>query len=54
MSLFQRWRHDDDPSRDVGDLERRGVGDIIMLSVPEYGAPMAGSCRLSRGAEIRS
>ena len=39
MSPFQRWRHDHAIHHATsGDLERRGVGDIITLSVPEYRA----------------
>ena len=39
MSPFQRWRHDHAIHHATsGDLERRGVGDIITLSVAEYRA----------------
>jgi omega-6 fatty acid desaturase (delta-12 desaturase) len=39
MSPFQRWRHDHAIHHATsGDLERRGVGDIITLSVTEYRA----------------
>jgi acyl-lipid omega-6 desaturase (Delta-12 desaturase) len=39
MSPFQRWRHDHAIHHATsGDLERRGVGDIITLSVAEYQA----------------
>ena len=39
MSPFQRWRHDHAIHHATsGDLERRGVGDIITLSVDEYRA----------------
>ena len=39
VSPFQRWRHDHAIHHATsGDLERRGVGDIITLSVHEYRA----------------
>jgi omega-6 fatty acid desaturase (delta-12 desaturase) len=39
LSPFQRWRHDHAIHHATsGDLERRGVGDIITLTVGEYGA----------------
>ncbi len=39
MSPFQRWRHDHAIHHGTsGDLERRGVGDIITLTVDEYQA----------------
>ena len=39
LSPFQRWRHDHAIHHATsGDLERRGVGDIITLSVAEYRA----------------
>jgi len=39
LSPFQRWRHDHAVHHaSSGDLERRGVGDIITLTVPEYRA----------------
>ncbi|HWE58067.1 MAG TPA: fatty acid desaturase [Solirubrobacteraceae bacterium] len=37
LSPFRRWRHDHAVHHATsGDLERRGVGDIITLTVPEY------------------
>ena len=37
LSPFQRWRHDHAVHHATsGDLERRGVGDIITLTVAEY------------------
>jgi acyl-lipid omega-6 desaturase (Delta-12 desaturase) len=37
LSPFARWRHDHAVHHATsGDLERRGVGDIITLTVPEY------------------
>jgi omega-6 fatty acid desaturase (delta-12 desaturase) len=39
LSPFQRWRHDHAVHHATsGDLERRGVGDIITLTVAEYRA----------------
>jgi acyl-lipid omega-6 desaturase (Delta-12 desaturase) len=39
MSPFQRWRHDHAIHHATsGDLERRGVGDIVTLTVREYRA----------------
>jgi len=39
LSPFQRWRHDHAVHHATsGDLERRGVGDIITLTVTEYRA----------------
>ncbi len=39
LSPFQRWRHDHAVHHATsGDLERRGVGDIITLTVGEYRA----------------
>jgi omega-6 fatty acid desaturase (delta-12 desaturase) len=39
LSPFQRWRHDHAIHHATsGDLERRGVGDIITLTVTEYQA----------------
>ena len=39
LSPFQRWRHDHAIHHATsGDLERRGVGDIITLTVTEYWA----------------
>jgi omega-6 fatty acid desaturase (delta-12 desaturase) len=39
LSPFQRWRHDHAIHHaSSGDLERRGVGDIITLTVTEYRA----------------
>jgi omega-6 fatty acid desaturase (delta-12 desaturase) len=39
LSPFQRWRHDHAIHHATsGDLERRGVGDIITLTVTEYRA----------------
>jgi omega-6 fatty acid desaturase (delta-12 desaturase) len=39
LSPFQRWRHDHAIHHATsGDLERRGVGDIITLTVEEYRA----------------
>jgi acyl-lipid omega-6 desaturase (Delta-12 desaturase) len=39
LSPFQRWRHDHAIHHATsGDLERRGVGDIITLTVDEYRA----------------
>lgn len=39
MSPFERWRHDHAIHHATsGDLERRGVGDIVTLSVAEYRA----------------
>ena len=39
LSPFQRWRHDHAIHHATsGDLERRGVGDIITLTVAEYRA----------------
>jgi acyl-lipid omega-6 desaturase (Delta-12 desaturase) len=39
LSPFQRWRHDHAIHHGTsGDLERRGVGDIITLTVGEYRA----------------
>jgi acyl-lipid omega-6 desaturase (Delta-12 desaturase) len=39
LSPFQRWRHDHAIHHATsGDLERRGVGDIITLTVSEYQA----------------
>ncbi len=39
LSPFQRWRHDHAVHHATsGDLERRGVGDIITLTVDEYQA----------------
>jgi len=39
LSPFQRWRHDHAIHHATsGDLERRGVGDIVTLSVSEYRA----------------
>ncbi len=39
LSPFQRWRHDHAVHHATsGDLERRGVGDIITLTVEEYRA----------------
>ena len=39
LSPFQRWRHDHAVHHGTsGDLERRGVGDIITLTVDEYQA----------------
>jgi acyl-lipid omega-6 desaturase (Delta-12 desaturase) len=39
LSPFQRWRHDHAIHHGTsGDLERRGVGDIITLTVDEYQA----------------
>jgi omega-6 fatty acid desaturase (delta-12 desaturase) len=39
LSPFQRWRHDHAVHHGTsGDLERRGVGDIITLTVAEYRA----------------
>ena len=36
---FERWRHDHAVHHATsGDLERRGVGDIVTLTVAEYGA----------------
>jgi omega-6 fatty acid desaturase (delta-12 desaturase) len=44
LSPFQRWRHDHAIHHGTsGDLERRGVGDIITLTVDEYqGRPWRG------------
>jgi acyl-lipid omega-6 desaturase (Delta-12 desaturase) len=37
LSPFRRWRHDHAVHHATsGDLDRRGVGDIITLTVPEY------------------
>ncbi len=39
LSPYERWRHDHAIHHATsGDLERRGVGDIITLTVPEYRA----------------
>jgi acyl-lipid omega-6 desaturase (Delta-12 desaturase) len=39
LSPFQRWRHDHAVHHATsGDLERRGVGDLITLTVAEYSA----------------
>ncbi len=39
LSPFQRWRHDHAVHHGTsGDLERRGVGDIVTLTVDEYRA----------------
>ena len=39
LSPFQRWRHDHAIHHGTsGDLERRGVGDIVTLTVSEYRA----------------
>jgi omega-6 fatty acid desaturase (delta-12 desaturase) len=39
LSPFQRWRHDHAVHHaSSGDLERRGVGDIITLTIDEYRA----------------
>ena len=39
LSPFQRWRHDHAVHHATsGDLERRGVGDIVTLTVAEYQA----------------
>ncbi len=39
LSPFQRWRHDHAVHHGTsGDLERRGVGDIVTLTVEEYRA----------------
>jgi omega-6 fatty acid desaturase (delta-12 desaturase) len=39
LSPFQRWRHDHAVHHGTsGDLERRGVGDVITLTVREYRA----------------
>jgi omega-6 fatty acid desaturase (delta-12 desaturase) len=39
LSPFRRWRHDHAVHHATsGDLDRRGVGDIITLTVPEYQA----------------
>jgi omega-6 fatty acid desaturase (delta-12 desaturase) len=39
LSPFQRWRHDHAVHHGTsGDLERRGVGDIVTLTVSEYRA----------------
>jgi omega-6 fatty acid desaturase (delta-12 desaturase) len=39
LSPFQRWRHDHAVHHaSSGDLERRGVGDIVTLTVTEYQA----------------
>jgi acyl-lipid omega-6 desaturase (Delta-12 desaturase) len=39
LSPFQRWRHDHAVHHATsGDLERRGVGDIVTLTVAEYEA----------------
>ena len=39
LSPYQRWRHDHAVHHaSSGDLERRGVGDVITLTVPEYNA----------------
>src|SRR4051812_20247988 len=39
LSPFQRWRHDHAVHHATsGNLERRGVGDIITLTVAEYRA----------------
>lgn len=39
LSPFERWRHDHAIHHaSSGDLERRGVGDILTLTVPEYRA----------------
>jgi len=39
LSPFQRWRHDHAVHHaSSGDLERRGVGDIVTLTVAEYDA----------------
>ena len=60
LSPFQRWRHDHAIHHATsGDLERRGVGDIITLTVAEYRArPMARSSRLSpdtqSGRDVRA
>ena len=38
LSPYQRWRHDHAIHHaSSGDLERRGVGDIVTLTVSEYG-----------------
>jgi len=37
LSPFRRWQHEPCGSpRHVGDLDRRGVGDIVTLTIPEY------------------
>src|SRR5205807_3123998 len=47
LSPFQRWRHDHAVHHATsGDLGRRGVGDIITLTLAEYRA-------LPRGARLR-
>ena len=39
LSPYQRWRHDHAIHHATsGDLERRGVGDILTLTVAEYRA----------------
>lgn len=39
LSPFERWRHDHAVHHGTsGDLERRGVGDIVTLTVDEYNA----------------
>jgi omega-6 fatty acid desaturase (delta-12 desaturase) len=39
LSPYERWRHDHAVHHGTsGDLERRGVGDIVTLTVPEYRA----------------
>jgi acyl-lipid omega-6 desaturase (Delta-12 desaturase) len=39
LSPFERWRHDHAVHHGTsGDLERRGVGDIVTLTVKEYRA----------------
>ena len=39
LAPFQRWRHDHAIHHATsGDLERRGVGDVITLTVAEYRA----------------
>jgi omega-6 fatty acid desaturase (delta-12 desaturase) len=39
LSPFRRWRHDHAVHHATsGDLDRRGVGDIITLTIPEYQA----------------
>ncbi|MGH2881739.1 MAG: fatty acid desaturase, partial [Solirubrobacteraceae bacterium] len=39
LSPFERWRHDHAVHHGTsGDLERRGVGDIVTLTVDEYRA----------------